>query len=145
MTIQVDLRLLSTRSQRDVGKGRNMQFQYKLLFALVLGAVLISVSMIGWESSASQARCTLTIVNSSTRAFHRLHLSSSGTGNWGPDQLGRGILRAGGNKSLVITPAEYDVLFIDAGGHQCILRSLPAYKDTPWSITDAWLSKNCRG
>jgi hypothetical protein len=128
-----------------VGKGRNMQFQYRLLFALVLGAVLISVSMIGWESSAAQARCTLTIVNSSTRDFHRLHLASSGTGNWGLDQLGRGILHHGEPRSLAISPGEYDLLFIDADGHQCVKRNLPAYNDTSFEITDAWLSKNCQG
>ena len=122
-----------------------MQFRYKSLFALVLGSVLISVSMVGWQSSAAQARCTLTIENKSSRAIHRLHMSSSGTGNWGGDLLARGILHPGRPKSLTIGPGEYDFLFIDANGHQCILKNLPAYKDRSWSITDDWLSKNCQG
>jgi hypothetical protein len=121
-----------------------MKSLYKSLFALLIGVVVISVSLLGLQSSAAQARCTLTIVNQSSRDFHRLHLSSSGTGNWGADQMGRGILHPGEPRSVVISPGEYDVLFIDANGRQCILKNLPAYKDRSWSITDDWLSKNCQ-
>jgi hypothetical protein len=121
-----------------------MQFQYKSLFALVLSIVVIGVSMVGQQSSTAQTRCTLTIVNSSSRDFHRLHLSSSGTSNWGTDLLGRDILHPGQPRSLAISPGAYDVLFIDANGRQCILKNLPAYKDRSWPITDDWLSKNCQ-
>lgn len=126
-----------------------MKTHYKSFVALVFGFLLIGASMPGQKSSAAQARShTLTITNESSRQIHRLHISSSGTANWGADLLGRNILHPGappGNsRSFSISAGEIDVLFIDANGHQCVLRNFQVYNDRSYSLTDEWLAKNCQ-
>lgn len=126
-----------------------MKTHYKSLVALVFGTLLIGASMVGQQNSAAKARdFTLTITNASSRAIHRLHMSSTGTGNWGADLLGRNILHPvtspGNSRGFLISAGEYDLLFIDANEHQCVLRNFQVYNDKPYSLTDEWLAKNCQ-
>jgi hypothetical protein len=111
-----------------------MQPLYKSLFVLVLAVAVFSVGMVARQSSAAQARCTLTIVNESNKDIHRLHLSLKGTGNWGPDLLGRNVLHPGDRTSQNISAGEYDLLVIDANGNQCVLKNIPVYNDRSWPI-----------
>lgn len=122
-----------------------MQSLSKSLVALVFSILMISAPMVRQQNSAAQARrFTLTIVNASSRQIHRLHMSSSGTANWGPDLLRRSILHPGQPKGLGVSSGEYDVLFIDANDNQCVLKSFPVYNDRSWSITDDWLANHCQ-
>ena len=80
---------------------------------------------------------TLEIVNGSRRDIHRLQLSSSGTGSWGPDLLGRTILRSGEARSWGgIGPGEFDVLVIDGGGNQCVRKNVMIFNNISVRITD---------
>ena len=115
-------------------KEEKMQHRYKSLFAVVLAVAAFSVGTVPRQSSAAQARCTLTIVNESNKDIHRLHLSLRGTGNWGPDLLGRNVLHPGDRTSLNISAGEYDLLAIDANGNQCVQKNIPVYNDRSWPI-----------
>jgi hypothetical protein len=113
---------------------------------LVFVTLLLSVLIMGSQTNDAQARrYTLTITNNSSRDIHRLQISSSGTGSWGSDLLGRAILRSGESRRWgEIIAGEYDLLLIDASESQCVLRRLAVFNDTSWGITDEWLSRNCQ-
>jgi hypothetical protein len=102
--------------------------------------LLISVLLMGSRTNDAQTRgYTLTIINNSGKDIHRLHMSSSGTGRWGPDLLGRTILRSGESRSWGdIGPGEYDLLLIDASENQCVLRSVRVFGHTQKSTDNCW-------
>ena len=107
---------------------------------LLIIALLLSVVMMGLQTNdAKTSGYTLTIFNNSGRDIHRLHVSSSGTRSWGPDLLGRTILRSGESRSFGdIGPGEYDLLFIDASENQCVLRSIRVFGNTQESTDRCW-------
>jgi hypothetical protein len=105
--------------------------------ALMLGVLMISMPMMGRQTADAQpAPYTVMITNASSNEIHRLYISLSGAQSWGPDRLGASILHRGESRSLGDFPAgQYDLLIVDAGGHECVMRNLSVPSGRPWSIT----------
>ena len=92
------------------------------------------------QLSAEGSRYYLRIENASSFDIHRLYVSSSDEGNWGPDQLGVRVLRSGDTFTLTnITAGEYDVKLVDEDGDSCTVAKISVYRNTSWRVTDAWL------
>ena len=107
----------------------------------VLALMLVTLTFVAPAASTSNVTCTLTVVNNLGRDIQRIHLAWSGTERWGPDRLGKDILRAGRSIPLGdIAPGDYDILFIDTQGNQCVVRNLPIYNDRDFKLTD----QNCQ-
>jgi len=109
-----------------------------VLLALMLVTLIFGVA----GASTSYGTLTLRVLNHSSKDIQRVHLGWSGTGRWGPDRLGKELLKAGGSISLTdIPPGDYDLLFVDNKENQCVFRNLPIYNNRSWVITNEWLSR----
>lgn len=65
------------------------------------------------------------IVNSSDWNIEYLYLADTGSWDWGPDQLGDGILYADGGWIDIPAPcAYYDLWLIDEDGDECVVNDL---------------------
>ena len=110
--------------------------------ALIATVMLVCGIVPGASSSiANPGSYTLTILNNSNAEIRRMHISWSGTGRWGPDLLGKDVLRPRASFPIRnLAPGDYDILFIDAGGRRCISGPLRISADLTWPLTD----RNCR-
>ena len=94
-------------------------------------------------TSGQTSRYSLTIQNTSTYDIHQLYVSSSENRRWGPDQLGRNILRANrGTFTLTdLIAGQYDVKFVDEDGDACVVQNIKLTQDASWKVTTDWLLK----
>ena len=78
---------------------------------------------LGSSDSAPYSGNSVSISNRSGYDIHELYLSSTSDRSWGPDQLGKDILRSGGMYTLTGTPCDtYDVRLVDEDGDVCEVR-----------------------
>lgn len=100
----------------------------------------------GFYPVNAQRRYSLRIRNDSRWNIHLLYMSNAEQEKWGPDQLGRFVLRSGGSYTITdIVPGEYDVMFVDQDRDKCVLRNVQIFKNEDWTITSPWLVKCQRG
>lgn len=119
----------------------------RLAFSLVLvcAAVLGSLQFSSARISAVQAG-EFMIVNKSSYTFAQLFLSPSTRRRWGPDQLGRKVIRPSDSYTLHNIPCGlYDVKLIDENRRECVVTEIPMCRDhTHWEVTNDRLA-NCAG
>ena len=79
------------------------------------------------KTQAASARgpglASLTLVNRSDWTLTELYLSATSRSSWGPDQLGEGVVGAGGGSVALngIACDSYDVRLVDEDGDECLL------------------------
>lgn len=113
------------------------------LCAAVFGLLMTMPPSAQKTADAQARRYQLRVQNDSRWDIHRIYMSSSEEDNWGPDQLGRRILRSGTAHTITdIIPGEYDIRFVDEDGDKCDLRNIPIFKNTNWVLTNRILL-NC--
>jgi len=97
---------------------------------ILLCAALAAVATAAYASD-------LVIRNVSHWDIHRIYLSSTDEGSWGPDQLGDDVLHSG--QALTLRGVEcdyYDIKLVDEDGDTCELRDVKLCSDSEWAITD---------
>lgn len=103
--------------------------------------IVLCVAIFGSSSAESPGAHTLTVVNNSGVDITRMYVAWGGTGRWGADRLGRGVLRPGSSIPISLAAGEYDLMLVDAGNRRCVARAIAVYADRSWSFNDHWLSQ----
>jgi len=108
---------------------------------LIVAACLAAGVSWAAPAIAQSSRWSVRITNASSFDIYSLFVSSSDYENWGPDQLGRRVLRGGGGVFTLtsIRTGEYDVKFVDEDGDACVLRKVLVTKHMTWELTNSWL------
>ena len=112
-----------------------------ILCLVVLGSLQFSLA-----GSPAVQRGEFMIVNKSSYAFAQLFISSSTRRVWGPDQLGRRIVRPGESFTLRGIPCGlYDIKLVDEDGDICVVTEIPRCRNhTHWEVTNDRLA-SCQG
>ena len=117
--------------------------RYRLLIFLTVLSALISLPLL---TSASQQKASIKVNNKSDWDIHHLYLSPHSSDNWGPDQLGKRVLKTGTSYTLTDIPCgEYDIKVVDDDGDECEIENIPMCQDqTVWDLTNKELL-SCEG
>jgi hypothetical protein len=89
-------------------------------------------------------RATVTIVYASDWEIHHFFLSPSDDDEWGPDQLGKDVIKAkGGSYKLTdIACDTWDVKLVDEDGDECVVEEVDLCReDATWKLTNQDLLK----
>lgn len=103
--------------------------------------LVLCFGIFGSSSAESPGSYTLTVENRSSVDITRMYVAWSKSGRWGPDVLGKGLLKARKNWPISLAPGEYDLMLIDSRNRSCVGRAIAVYSDRPWAFDDEWLSK----
>lgn len=107
---------------------------------IVLSILLIATGNLARPAGHTQP-FSVRIVNSSNAEIREVHLAWSGTGRWGPDVLGRQVLKPGASFVIGnVSSGDYEILFVNTGGHGCVAGPIRVYSDVTFQLTD----RNCR-
>lgn len=110
-------------------------------------AVVVAVCL-AWVSSAEAGKkASVKIVNKSKWDIHHLYMSPADEKDWGPDQLGKNVISAGGGTfTLSDIPCDtWDVKVVDEDDDECVIEDADVCKDQyEWKITNDELLK-CQG
>jgi hypothetical protein len=104
-----------------------------LALMLVIGSILAPLGQ------AQSSRYPVEIENASRYDLQEVYLSRSMSEVWGPDLLGRRILRSGYTFTTYKPYGSYDLKLVDEDGDVCTLPGVTIKGNTTWQITDAWL------
>jgi hypothetical protein len=109
----------------------------------ILGAAIATMPL---AANAQGSRYSLTIRNQSRYRIDRLYMSTSDESTWGPDQLGRYVIRPNSQFTLNnIRPGEYDLKLVDEDGDACVIRRVDFFTNKSWTITTSMLVNCERG
>ena len=105
---------------------------------LILWLCLVLLVAPGLFAGPKKSRATIEVVNESSWDIHHLYVSPSDSDDWGSDQLREDILERGESLELIDIPCDdYDIMFIDEDGDECILEEQTLCRDESiWRITD---------
>jgi hypothetical protein len=109
-------------------------------------AILIPfLALLALSNFASSAGHTgafnLRILNNSNSEIRQMRLAWSGTGRWGPDVLGKRVLKPRESFDIPgLSAGDYDILFINTGGRGCVAGPIPVYDNMAWDLTE----RKCR-
>lgn len=109
-------------------------------FILIPFLALFALS--DFASSAGQTRgYNLRILNNTNSEIRQMRLAWSGTGRWGPDVLGKRVLKPSEPFDIPgLSAGDYDILFTNAAGRACVDGPIPVYDNTTWELKD----RKCR-
>lgn len=104
------------------------------LLALTLAVAVAGAGAAGAARSDSE----LEIVNRASWDIYELYLSPVEDEEWGPDQLGGGVLESGASFLLYDIPCgDYDILLVDEDGDECTVEDVDLCGDSAeWVIDD---------
>ena len=108
--------------------------------SLIIGCAM-ALALCGLARARPSATHSLRIVNDSNAEIHEIHYAWTHTGRWGPDMLGKQVLKP--HAAFVIgnvSAGDYDILFVNTGGHSCVAGPVSVYANVTWVLTD----RNCR-
>src|SRR5262245_54529592 len=109
----------------------------------ILIPLLVLFALSGFARPAVHTRAgaySITIVNKTRSEIREVRLAWSGTGRWGPDVLGKQVLRP--DESYVIggvSAGGYDIRFVNADG-ACVCGPIPVYDNLTSELTE----RRCR-
>jgi hypothetical protein len=110
-------------------------------------AALACVLALAGAAWAAGKKSSVRIVNKSRWDIHQLYMSPEDEKSWGPDQLGKKVIKAkGGEYTLTDIPCgTWDIKVVDEDGDECILEGEDLCADNAeWKITDDELL-TCQG
>ena len=100
---------------------------------IALGLALILATAV--SSGQAQENHTLVLENNSGFDIYEVHLSSTSTDLWGPDLLGRRVLRVGQQFNIYgVADDDYDMKIIDEDGDECV-RQISIHSNRTLNIT----------
>jgi hypothetical protein len=86
-----------------------------------VAALLVTLASVG-SVAAQGSRWVITIRNTSSYDIYKIFISSSDLSRWGPDLLGRAVMRTGTAwKMPSLATGEYDLKFVDEDGDECVV------------------------
>jgi len=107
---------------------------------LVVSILLIAACPLARTSGHNEIY-SLRIVNNSNSEIREIHLAWRGTGRWGPDVLGKQVLKPRGSFVLGgVSAGDYEMLFVNTGGRSCVAGPIGVYANATFQLTDG----NCR-
>jgi hypothetical protein len=106
--------------------------------AVLLCALALTPSLTHGQSGAE-----IMLENRSHWDIYHLYLSPSDDDHWGPDQLGKKVVKSGTTFTLNGIPCDdYDIKIVDEDGDSCVIENVNMCKDhTHWTLTDKDLLK----
>ena len=109
---------------------------------VVLLVVLLSAAI---TPASAQHRYSLKIHNGSGWTVTQIYVENAEHRGWGPEEMKSFVLAPGTTFILTgLKPGEYNVKFVGAKGHECILLGFPIVKSQVWTLTSPFLKK-CAG
>jgi hypothetical protein len=88
-------------------------------------------------SAAAQAASSVTIKNKSDWVIMEFYLAPADTDEWGPDQLGEGVIGTGDTFTVTDVPCDsYDVRLVDEAEDVCIVTEVDICADGGWVISN---------
>ncbi len=126
------------------GNGSPAYIAIRSAFGAFLSVCLLSaMNCIAQPQAGNKYR--FTISNETKFAVDEVRLSPGGKNNWGEDYTANSVLKPGQAITIAdLAPGQYDVKFVDDGGRDCILQSIPIFSEMSWSLTSAFIG-NCAG
>jgi len=108
-----------------------MERQFVPRLALLLCAVLMTLTTGALPRSAQTQRAEFVIVNNSDWDIHQLFLSPARKETWSADQLGDSIIKRGGGSFTLrnIPCGHYDLKVVGEDGDTCIIEDVVMCKD----------------
>lgn len=116
-----------------------------------IGRSAVLVAVLGLMAGSAEAakpakgsKVTLKVVNKSDWNIHHMFVSPVDDEEWGPDQLGKNVIKAGGGEfTLTGIPCDtWDVKITDEEGDECVVESVDMCReDLIWTITSKDLVK----
>jgi hypothetical protein len=105
----------------------------KRLTAAALALVLTAMPALAYD---------LIVNNRSKYDIHELYVSKSKSAEWGPDQLAKHTVDAGGKFTLRNVPeGVYDLKLVDEDGTECVLENADVDGSKEWNVTSAMLER----
>jgi hypothetical protein len=90
-----------------------------------VAGLFVSLLILGGSQAMASDTANVTVTNSSDWAIMHFFLSPADSEKWGPDQLGKGVIKTGGNFKLNNIPCDtYDVKLVDEDGDQCVVQNV---------------------
>ena len=103
-------------------------------FASLVAAVFI------FSSSTLFADVTITIKNGTQWTFDEFYLNYSADESWGPDHLGKEVIKPGGTFALQGVPVgKFDARIVDEEGDECIISDVSIKGSEIVTFTDEML------
>jgi len=104
---------------------------------LCVAGLFVSLLLLGGSQAMASDTATVTVTNDSDWAIMHFFLSAADSANWGPDQLGQGVIKTGGSFKLANIPCDaYDVKLVDEDGDQCVVGGVDLCAQSDhWVIT----------
>jgi hypothetical protein len=111
----------------------------------MLVVVLCTLGTLTLLSGAPAAATTITIANNSQWEIRHLYLSPADNDNWGPDQLGDGVINPGQTVTLNVSWDQPTVKLVSEDKDGCFLSTtVDATANAVWTITND-ATPNCGG
>ena len=114
------------------------------VFAFGVGCVVHDPAPVGPPPPTVVGAASITVQNASSFDIYQMYMSSSSDPNWGPDQLGTGILSSGSSLTLTMPCDAYDIKIVDEDGDECSVMGVSLCSDHAWVLTDQELL-SCEG
>src|SRR5512135_3762543 len=94
-----------------------------LALALMIAVALVFTSPTSsFAGGKKKATATIKILNKSKWDIHHFYLAPSDNEEWGPDQLGKDVLKSGDYFTLTDIECDvYDIKIVDEDGDECVI------------------------
>jgi hypothetical protein len=101
------------------------------------------LALAGSPAVAASKTASVKIINDTDWRLDQLHFAPSDSDDWGPDQLGKGVLTKGQTFTLTNIPCDtYDVKVVDEDGDECVVEQVDVCKGAyEWHLTSKDLLK----
>ena len=107
----------------------------KKSFVTFVGGLCVAALLI--PAAAQAQKSNVTIKNRSDWSIMEFYLAPVDTDEWGPDQLGEGVIGTGDTFTLTGVPCDaYDVRLVDEAEDVCIVTEVDICADGGWVISN---------
>jgi hypothetical protein len=98
---------------------------------ILTAAILLCAYIAAPMRAHAQRGAEILVTNNWGRDIHKLYLSPAKLNNWGPDQLGNSVIKAGAKFRLHnIACNKYDIKIVDGDGDACVMENVSLCEDS---------------
>jgi hypothetical protein len=118
----------------------------RTLFLRTAAALVAAAFMTAVTVSAAVKKANVKLVNKSDWTITELYMSPTDDNDWGPDQLGKHVIKPGESYTLSQIPCDtWDIKLVDEDDDECIVEEVDVCANSQtWTIDSKSLLK-CQG